>query len=75
MALDTPVTVVEDTPSEVVRELRLQFNALLDAFAAIVDASQLTDFAAFKAAAEDAEVDLQKVEVYLERPAPPKPTY
>lgn len=72
MALASPHRIVEDDPSEVVRLTRKELNKLLDAFAVLVAASQEADFAAFKAAAEDADVALQKVLTSFERPTFPE---
>ncbi len=72
MALSTSYRVVEDTPSEVVKLCRKSLNALLDAFAVLVAASQETDFTAFKAAAAGADAALKKVTVTYERPDAPR---
>lgn len=70
MALGTEVKLAEDTPSEMVRLSRLELNKLLDAVDALVDATQLADFAAMKAAAAAIDMStMRKVVASIERPA------
>jgi hypothetical protein len=77
MTLGTDRKVVEDTGSEIVRLTRLELNKVLDAVDGLVAASQLADFAAFKAAAAAIDTtDLRKLVASVERPAAPaNPTY
>jgi len=73
MALGNPHKIVEDDPSEVVRLSRKELNKLLDAFSALVDASQLATFAAFQTAVAAIDMTaLRKVLMTFERPPAPE---
>ena len=72
MALGSDQKVVEDTGSEIVKLSRLELNKLLDQFDALVAATQLTDFAAMKAAAALIDTTtLRKLVAAYEIPAAP----
>lgn len=73
MALGSDRKIIEDTGSEEVRLTRTSLNDLMDVVAALVAASQLTDFAAFKAALAGADAGLHKLVATFERPEAPVP--
>ena len=63
---------VEDTPSETVRLLRTEFNALLDFVLSIVNAAT-TDGDTFQAAVAALDMTtIKKIVASRERPAPPR---
>jgi hypothetical protein len=72
MALAKPHKLVEDTSSEIVRVSRKELNKLMTAFAALIAASQLADFAAFKAAAVGLDAQLKQVLASHELPPFPE---
>lgn len=78
MALGSPRVIAEDTPSEIVRLTRTEFNALLDIVDTIVQAvADESSYADFKTNLGN-NVDMTTVRKILanrERPAAHEPTY
>jgi hypothetical protein len=72
MALGSDKKIIEDTPSEIVLQTRLELNKLLDSVDALVEATQLADFATMKAAAALIDTTtLRKIVATIERPPAP----